>query len=146
MVLVLRIADKRSLTKLNAFDLVVIVALGSTLATVLLSKDVALGEGVLAFATLASLQWLISRISVSRAWFRTLGRGSRGYCLRGRDRTSSGRYRKALCRSGRRRGHWPRRADMGGFQFFPNRVGKRTVSTWSREIRAGTATKGRRER
>ncbi|KFG89468.1 Membrane protein [Sphingobium herbicidovorans NBRC 16415] len=74
MVLVLRIAGKRSLAKLNAFDLVVTVALGSTLATVLLSKDVALGEGVLAFAALASLQWLVSRLSVSSAWFRTLAR------------------------------------------------------------------------
>lgn len=74
MILVLRIAGKRSLAKLNAFDLVVTVALGSTLATVLLSKDVALGEGVLAFAALASLQWLVSRISVSSAWFRTLVR------------------------------------------------------------------------
>lgn len=74
MVLVLRSAGKRSLAKLNAFDLVVTVALGSTLATVLLSKDVALGEGVLAFAALASLQWLVSRISVASAWFRTLVR------------------------------------------------------------------------
>ncbi|KQX19456.1 hypothetical protein ASD39_16270 [Sphingomonas sp. Root50] len=74
MVVVLRIAGKRSLAKLNAFDLVVTVALGSTLATVLLSKDVALAEGVLAFAALATLQWLVSRTSVSSAWFRTLVR------------------------------------------------------------------------
>jgi len=41
LVLTLRVSGKRTLTKLNAFDLVVTVALGSTLATVLLSKDVA---------------------------------------------------------------------------------------------------------
>lgn len=74
MVLVLRLAGKRSLAKLNAFDLVVTVALGSTLATVLLSKDVALFEGVLAFAALAGLQWLVSRISVWSPWFRTMVR------------------------------------------------------------------------
>lgn len=74
MVLVLRLAGKRSLAKLNAFDLVVTVALGSTLATVLLSKDVALFEGVLAFASLAGLQWLVSRISVWSPWFRTMVR------------------------------------------------------------------------
>ena len=34
LVLLLRISGKRTLTKLNAFDLVVTVALGSTLATV----------------------------------------------------------------------------------------------------------------
>ena len=48
LVLLLRISGKRTLSKLNAFDLVVTVALGSTLATVLLSKTVALAEGVLA--------------------------------------------------------------------------------------------------
>jgi hypothetical protein len=34
----LRVSGKRTLAKLNAFDFVVTVALGSTLATVLLSK------------------------------------------------------------------------------------------------------------
>jgi len=66
LVLVLRLAGKRALAKLNAFDLVVTVALGSTFATVLLTKDVAFAEGVLAFAMLALLQWGISRASV--AW------------------------------------------------------------------------------
>lgn len=56
LVLVLRFAGKRALSKLNAFDFVVTVALGSTLATVLLSGDVAFLEGFLAFAMLALLQ------------------------------------------------------------------------------------------
>lgn len=64
LILVLRISGKRSLAKLNAFDLVVTVALGSTLATVLLSGDVAFLEGATAFAMLAGLQWLLSRLSV----------------------------------------------------------------------------------
>ncbi|MDP9439064.1 MAG: DUF421 domain-containing protein, partial [Actinomycetota bacterium] len=38
LVLLLRISGKRTLSKINAFDLVVTVALGSTLATVLLSS------------------------------------------------------------------------------------------------------------
>lgn len=74
LVFILRIAGKRSLAKLNAFDLVVTVALGSTLATILLSKDVALSEGVLAFIALAGLQWGVSRLSVSSDWFRRLVR------------------------------------------------------------------------
>ena len=69
LVLVLRIGGKRLLTKLNAFDLVVTVALGSTLATVLLTKDVAFLEGALAFCMLALLQWLVARQSVSWPWF-----------------------------------------------------------------------------
>ena len=64
LVLLLRISGKRTLTKLNAFDLVVTVALGSTLATVLLSKSVALAEGVLALALLICLQYAITWLSV----------------------------------------------------------------------------------
>lgn len=74
LVLALRVAGKRSLAKLNAFDLVVTVALGSTLATVVLSKEVPLLEGLLAFAVLAVLQWIVSRLSVSSAWFKRLVR------------------------------------------------------------------------
>lgn len=72
LILVLRLSGKRSLAKLNAFDLVVTVALGSTLATVLLSKDVALTEGLLAFAMLAGLQWAVARASIASAGFRRL--------------------------------------------------------------------------
>lgn len=64
LVLLLRVSGKRTLTKMNAFDLVVTVAMGSTLATVLLSKDVALAEGVLAFAVLIYLQFAITWLSV----------------------------------------------------------------------------------
>ncbi|MBG6119847.1 MULTISPECIES: DUF421 domain-containing protein [unclassified Sphingobium] len=72
LIIILRVAGKRSLAKLNAFDLVVTVALGSTLATVLLSKDVKLAEGVLAFSMLAGLQWMVARVSISSRWFRGL--------------------------------------------------------------------------
>lgn len=68
----LRITGKRTLAKMNAFDLVVTVALGSTLATVLLSKDVALVEGILAFALLAGLQFAVAWISVRSKRFREL--------------------------------------------------------------------------
>jgi len=69
LVLTLRAAGKRTLTKLNAFDLVVTVALGSTLATVLLSKDVPLAEGVSAMALLVFLQYAITWTSVRLPWF-----------------------------------------------------------------------------
>jgi len=63
LVLVLRLSGKRTLSQLNAFDFVVTVALGSTLATILLSKDVALVEGVAALALLAGLQYLVAIVS-----------------------------------------------------------------------------------
>ena len=64
LVLVLRIAGKRSLAKLNAFDLVVTVALGSTFATVILNNSIPLAEGVLALALLICLQFIITWLSV----------------------------------------------------------------------------------
>jgi uncharacterized membrane protein YcaP (DUF421 family) len=64
LVLTLRISGKRTLSKMNAFDLVVTVALGSTLATIILSKDVALAEGLVAFVMLVALQFVVSWMSV----------------------------------------------------------------------------------
>ncbi len=64
LVCLLRISGNRTLSQLNAFDLVVTVALGSTLATILLSKDVALVEGVTAFFLLVALQFAITWSSV----------------------------------------------------------------------------------
>ena len=69
LILLLRISGKRTLSKMNAFDLIVTVALGSTLATVLLSKDVALAEGVLAFVALILLQFSITWMSVRSSSF-----------------------------------------------------------------------------
>lgn len=72
LILVLRTTGKRTLSKMNAFDLIVTVALGSTLATVILSKDVALAEGVTAFVMLAGAQlavtWLSTRSKRFRSW------------------------------------------------------------------------------
>jgi uncharacterized membrane protein YcaP (DUF421 family) len=64
LIALLRVSGKRTLSKMNAFDLVVTVALGSTLATILLSQDVALAEGVTAFALLIGLQFVVAWLSV----------------------------------------------------------------------------------
>lgn len=72
LVVFLRISGNRTLSKMNAFDLIVTVALGSTLATVLLSKDVALAEGALALALLISLQFVITWLSVRVSWVKQL--------------------------------------------------------------------------
>ncbi|MGY1915373.1 DUF421 domain-containing protein [Blastococcus sp. SYSU DS0973] len=64
VVAVLRLSGKRTLTKLNAFDLVVTVALGSTLATILLSSDVAWTEGAVALGLLALLQAVVAWLTV----------------------------------------------------------------------------------
>ncbi|MCB1885092.1 MAG: DUF421 domain-containing protein [Geminicoccaceae bacterium] len=72
LVFLLRVSGKRTLTKMNAFDLVVTVAFGSTFATVLLSKGVALAEGLLAFALLAGLQRVVAILSLRSRRFEAL--------------------------------------------------------------------------
>lgn len=112
LIVILRIAGKRSLAKLNAFDLIVTVALGSTLATVLLSKDVALGEGILAFIMLAALQWIVSRLSITSVSFRRLVRaeprllfenGNYLQVAMGRERVTPGEIEAAVRNAGRGR-------------------------------------------
>lgn len=60
---VLRVSGKRTLSQLNAFDFIITVALGSTLATILLSSDVAYAEGLTALLLLAGLQFIIAWVS-----------------------------------------------------------------------------------
>lgn len=60
LLVLLRVSGKRTLSKLNAFDLVVTVALGSTLASVITSERLPLANGVLALALLIFLQFLVA--------------------------------------------------------------------------------------
>ena len=72
LILFLRVSGKRTLAKLNAFDLVVTVALGSTLSSIILTKSVALLEGLLAFVLLILLQFVITWLSVRSERFKDL--------------------------------------------------------------------------
>lgn len=69
LVLFLRISGKRTLAKLNAFDLVVTVALGSTLSAVTLQKSIPLTEGVAALGLLILLQFVVTYFSVRSVRF-----------------------------------------------------------------------------
>jgi uncharacterized membrane protein YcaP (DUF421 family) len=60
LVIFLRLSGKRTLARLNAFDFVVTVALGSTLATILLSSDVSFAEGALGLGLLVALQYVVA--------------------------------------------------------------------------------------
>ncbi|WP_227545913.1 DUF421 domain-containing protein [Marinobacter fonticola] len=75
LILCLRISGKRTLAKMNAFDLIVTVSLGSTLASIILSKNVALAEGVLAFMLLIALQFVVTWSSVRIQWVRKIVTG-----------------------------------------------------------------------
>lgn len=73
LIVLQRVTGKRTLSKMNAFDLVVTVALGSALATVLLSRDITLLEGLLGFAVLMGLQFAVTWLSIrNKAVLRTV--------------------------------------------------------------------------
>jgi uncharacterized membrane protein YcaP (DUF421 family) len=64
MIFLLRVSGKRTLSKMNAFDFVVTVALGSVLASLSLNKSVPLADGVTSFFVLIFLQYIITWLSV----------------------------------------------------------------------------------
>ncbi len=88
LIVLLRLSGKRTLSKWNAFDFVVTVALGSILATVVLSRAVALADGLVAFVVLVGLQFAITSMSVRWRWVRRLVKSEptllldRGWLLR----------------------------------------------------------------
>ena len=100
----LRVSGKRTLSKLNAFDLVVTVALGSVLATVVLNSDVSLIEGLLAFVLLCALQYKIAWLSTRLRRFREIIKSEpslllrSGEYLRGRDAKRADYGRRNSCR------------------------------------------------
>ena len=69
LVLLLRFTGKRTLSKWNAFDLIVTIALGSALASAVLSKETSLSQGVTGFTLLVLLQMVITWLSVRLRWF-----------------------------------------------------------------------------
>lgn len=64
LITMLRISGKRTLAKMNGFDLIVTVALGSTLSTDILSKNIPVAEGLLGIVILIFLQYIVSWSSV----------------------------------------------------------------------------------
>ncbi|WBQ03395.1 YetF domain-containing protein [Kribbella sp. CA-293567] len=105
LVVVLRLAGKRTLSKLNAFDFVVTVALGSTLATILLSEDVSFVEGASALMLLALLQfalsWTVTHLPTSRGVVNAAGSvvlldGELLEDVMARERITPGQVRQAV--------------------------------------------------
>jgi uncharacterized membrane protein YcaP (DUF421 family) len=109
LVVILRISGKRTLSKMNAFDLVVTVALGSTLSTILVSRDVPLADGIVALLLLVVLQLVVAWTSVRWRGFEQLVKSDPALLLyRGeyrrdemrRQRVSEEEIRAALRSSG----------------------------------------------
>lgn len=72
LVVLLRVSGKRTLSKMNAFDFVVTVAFGSTLASMLISNNVSLVQGMWALALLVSLQYVNTFLAIRFPWFQKL--------------------------------------------------------------------------
>jgi uncharacterized membrane protein YcaP (DUF421 family) len=72
LVAFLRITGKRTLSKLNAFDFIVTVALGSTLAAALIDQNVDLAQAVLALGLLILLQYIVASLSMRSDRFQAL--------------------------------------------------------------------------
>lgn len=64
IIVLLRVTGKRSLSKWNAFDFVVTVALGSTLATAMLSQTTTWAQAAFAFGLLVVMQYMITWLAV----------------------------------------------------------------------------------
>lgn len=73
---VLRVSGNRSLSKWNAFDFVVTIAIGSTFASAFLSKDISLLDGALAVLLILGLQYAITWASVRSRSFALLVKAS----------------------------------------------------------------------
>lgn len=72
IVLLLRFSGKRTLAKMNAFDFVVTIALGSVLAGVALNQNIPLADGVTAILSFIGIQFLFTWLSVRVKAFKTL--------------------------------------------------------------------------
>lgn len=64
MVVLLRASGKRTLSKMNMFDLVITIAFGSVLSTLMLSKTTSLAQGTVAIAALVFLQFAVTFLTV----------------------------------------------------------------------------------
>lgn len=76
MIILLRAFGKRSLSKMNAFDFIVTIALGSSLASLSLNKNVTLADGVTAIGLLLLMQYLFAWLSVKSKFLRSIITGN----------------------------------------------------------------------
>ncbi len=70
VIFILRITGKRTLSKMNAFDFIVTIALGSTLPTIILNKNVPMADGIMLIFMLIILQYFITWLSLRARRFK----------------------------------------------------------------------------
>ncbi|MEX2485394.1 MAG: YetF domain-containing protein [Brumimicrobium sp.] len=72
IVIILRVSGKRTLSKMNAFDFVITIALGSVLASVAILPNIPLVEGITAFIVFIGFQFLFTWLTVRFKAFKSL--------------------------------------------------------------------------
>lgn len=98
LVTTLRISGKRTLSKLNAFDLVVTVSLGSVLGAVLVNASITVAEGVVAIAVLVLSQLAVTFLSVRWSSFEKFVKAEPSVVLEGGIRQTDEMRRVRLTR------------------------------------------------
>ena len=63
LIAMLRVSGKRTLSKMNVFDFVFVVAVGSVFAATIVEKDITLIEGMAALATLIGIQVILAELA-----------------------------------------------------------------------------------
>ena len=75
LIIILRASGKRTLSKMNVFDFVFVVAVGSVFAGTIIEKDVTLLEGLVAMTTLVVFQIILAAIAARYERFERLLNG-----------------------------------------------------------------------
>ena len=72
LLVTLRLSGKRTLSRMNAYDMVITMALGSLLTKAMLTKDQSIADSLLAIMLLIGFQYAVSAISCRWNGFRKL--------------------------------------------------------------------------
>ncbi len=75
LIIILRFSGKRTLSKMNVFDFVFVVAVGSVFAGAIIDKNVTLAEGLVALTTLVVVQAILAAIAARSERFELLLNG-----------------------------------------------------------------------
>jgi len=75
LIVVLRLSGKRTLSKMNVFDFVFVVAVGSVFAGSMIEKDTTLLEGLVALTTLVVVQAVLAAVAARSERFEMLLNG-----------------------------------------------------------------------
>ena len=69
LIIIMRVYGKRSLAKLNMFDFIITVALGSVFASIVVSENVTIMDGVIAFSLLLTAQFIVTWSAMNWSMF-----------------------------------------------------------------------------